>query len=367
MMAGGLYGYSGGKRSLPWYCPSSYTLSFGPVITKCHSRMLLGLRLGVAAGGGQGQWLGWYAHLDSRLHHPTPWAHAPHLGSATTFGTGSLPSRWYSFCSRETQALDAPPMTTHRARRPPAQQECTEPSHHLRQLSCTLATASVAALALLLHGSGVWPGAALITSARPAVHDVAAQRREVQGRRMLGRDVVACIERLSLADEPWFAVYGDSLTRGVFFDVATLLNSSAGVGSDVVHPGHGANYSDDCTIFETRPPLRRLKCGGFEYATPLTQDDSHRTGRVVTPQRLAGTGLGRTRQLHMTFRLKTFTWEEEFDTPWLESLRHAPRLPDVLLLGFGVWDMQYPPSGDVAAGIEVLLLRALEALEAPSP
>ena len=33
-----------------------------------------------------------------------------HLGSATTFGTGSLPSRWYSFCSRDKHAFDAPPM-----------------------------------------------------------------------------------------------------------------------------------------------------------------------------------------------------------------------------------------------------------------
>ena len=231
----------------------------------------------------------------------------------------------------------------------------------VRRLVCVAGSVSLTALVLLLHGSGVRPGAALVTSGGPAVHDVAAQRREMQGHEMRGRDVVSCFERLSMADEPWFAVYGDSLTRGVFFDVATLLNSSStGVGSDVVHPGHGANYSDDCTIFETRPPLRRLKCGGFEYAAPLTQDDLHRTGRVVTPERLAGAGLGRMRQLRMTYRLKTFTWEEEFDTPWLESLRHAPRLPDVLLLGFGVWDMQYPPDGDVVAGIEVLLLRALQ-------
>lgn len=227
----------------------------------------------------------------------------------------------------------------------------------LLRARCAAATATVAALALLLHRSSVRPGAALVAlaSGLATVHAIAAsQRREMQG-----HDAVTCIERLSMADEPWFAVYGDSLARGVFFDVATLLNSSGtGAASGVVHPGHGANYSDDCTILETRPPLRRLKCGGFEYAAPLTHDDSHRAGRVVTPERLAGTGLGSTRQLRMTYRLKTFAWEEEFDAPWLESLRHAPRLPDVLLLGFGVWDMQYPPGRDVSAGIEVLLLRA---------
>ena len=30
-----------------------------------------------------------------------------HLGSATTLGTGSLPSRWYSFWSRERHAFEA--------------------------------------------------------------------------------------------------------------------------------------------------------------------------------------------------------------------------------------------------------------------
>jgi len=166
--------------------------------------------------------------------------------------------------------------------------------------------------------------------------------------------------------DPWLAVYGDSLTRGVFFDVATLLNtSSSGAGDQLdgyahTHPGHGANYSEDCTILETRPPLRRLKCGGFEYSAPLFTGgarDTYRTGRVV-PWRLAGARAER--QLRMSYRLKTFTWEEAFDEPWLDWLQRLPRLPDVLLMGFGVWDMQYPAGipaghagpGDIAAGIE---------------
>ena len=96
MIAGGLYGYSLGKTSLPWYCPFSKGESAGPVITKCHSRMLLGLPATRAC-------------LVSS--HALAWDFASaHLGSATTFGTGSLPSRWYSFCSRDRHALDAPPM-----------------------------------------------------------------------------------------------------------------------------------------------------------------------------------------------------------------------------------------------------------------
>ena len=133
--------------------------------------------------------------------------------------------------------------------------------------------------------------------------------------------------------DPWLAVYGDSLTRGVFFDVATLLNtSSSGTGDQLdgyahTHPGHGANYSEDCTIFETRPPLRRLKCGGFEYSAPLSTGgarDAYRTGRVV-PSRWAAPRTER--QLRMSYRLKTFTWEPAFDEPWLEGLRRSPRPP----------------------------------------
>ena len=81
---------------MPWYCPFSKGESAGPVITKCHSRMLLGLpatRARVAS------------------NHALAWdLVSAHLGSATTFGTGSLPSRWYSFCSRDKHALDAPPI-----------------------------------------------------------------------------------------------------------------------------------------------------------------------------------------------------------------------------------------------------------------
>ena len=44
MMAGGLYGYSDGKSSFPWYWPLVYGVSAGPMITKCHSRMLFGLQ-----------------------------------------------------------------------------------------------------------------------------------------------------------------------------------------------------------------------------------------------------------------------------------------------------------------------------------
>ena len=149
-------------------------------------------------------------------------------------------------------------------------------------------------------------------------------------------EVAQCMNDLSgPTADPWLAVYGDSLTRGVFFDVATLLNaSSSGTGDQLdgyahAHPGHGANYSDDCTIFETRPPLRRLKCGGFEYSAPLSTGgarDAYRAGRVL-PSRWAVPRAER--QLRMSYRLKTFTWEAAFDEPYLEWLRRSLRLPGV--------------------------------------
>ena len=53
----------------------------------------------------------------------------------------------------------------------------------------------------------------------------------------------------------------------------------------------------------------------------------------------------------LTFRLKTFAWEPEFDEQWLRSLRRGRRLPDALLLSFGIWDMQYPPENDPEKGL----------------
>ena len=48
-------------------------------------------------------------------------------------------------------------------------------------------------------------------------------------------EVAQCMNDLSgPTADPWLAVYGDSLTRGVFFDVATLLNaSSSGTGDQL--------------------------------------------------------------------------------------------------------------------------------------
>ena len=192
--------------------------------------------------------------------------------------------------------------------------------------------------------------------------------------------------------------------RARFLDVASLVNRST--LDDVppaVHPGHSANYSTGCLLFQRRPPTLRSKCAAFELSLPSPRHDQAvsrqstrsllaesvgRAGQAAAtlatrpraqsagPARAASEGgdddasfagvgpaLGgnggndggggggggrRRRRLRLSFRLKTFAWEAAYDGPWLAELRSAARRPDVLVLGFGIWDMQYPPRDDLA-------------------
>ena len=137
-------------------------------------------------------------------------------------------------------------------------------------------------------------------------------------------------------DEPWLAVYGDSLTRGIFFDVASILNGSSDQPAvRLLHPGHAANYSDSCLLFERRPPLGRLKCGAFGFQYPLMHPlAQHREGHVLPDSTAYGaTAVETTRaqldravgRLRLSFRLKTFSWEPAFDEAWLQQLRESRR------------------------------------------
>lgn len=159
---------------------------------------------------------------------------------------------------------------------------------------------------------------------------------------------------------PWIAVYGDSLSRGMFFDTVQALNSSAqdlSAPTDA-HPGHSANYSTDCTHYESRPPTHRLKCGAFCF--DYLRSPTPPLARVPRPFPPANDACpapsaaleGSSVAARLSFRLKTFTWEPAYDEPWLAAFAAARRLPDVVLLSFGIWDMQYPPHDDPWRGLD---------------
>lgn len=163
-------------------------------------------------------------------------------------------------------------------------------------------------------------------------------------------------------DSTWFAVYGDSLSRGMFFDTVAALNGSTSPSLDKVHEGHNANYSVDCTIWDTRPPLRRPKCGGFAFDWSSARGQAARV-RAVQPANgndasppWQQRSVDAQPTVRLSFRLKTFAWEAQYDEPWLNALRTARRLPDALLLSFGIWDMQYPPGNEPVKGVDAFVI-----------
>eukprot|EP00439_Symbiodinium_sp_Y106_P020694 s4960_g2.t1 len=137
----------------------------------------------------------------------------------------------------------------------------------------------------------------------------------------------------------WLAFFGDSLARAVFFDLVSLLNGS----TDTIHPGHSANYTENCVSLERRPPTNREKCGGFDFILPAALVGPGRI-QAATPVLPAAPG-----DLRLSYRLKTFTWEPAFDLASLAALEEP--MPDVLVLSFGIWDMQYPPGSSPELGV----------------
>ena len=162
-------------------------------------------------------------------------------------------------------------------------------------------------------------------------------------------------------EEPWLFVHGDSTARALYFDLATLLNRSVhAVLADEVHPGHAANFSTNCARMESRPPLHRRKCSAFELSAPLPTVRTPYAAGALAAGTLATAEASRSdgrikrrllkqvhaRRLRLSFRLKAFGWESDLDERILSELEQSPRLPDALIVGFGLWDMQYPPGFD---------------------
>ena len=159
---------------------------------------------------------------------------------------------------------------------------------------------------------------------------------------------------------PWIAVYGDSLSRGMFFDTVQALNSSA---QDL----RLRQMRTQGTVQTTRRTVRtmnhdRQPIGSsvapfcFDYLRSPTPP----LARVPRPFPPANDACpapsaaleGSSVAARLSFRLKTFTWEPAYDEPWLAAFAAARRLPDVVLLSFGIWDMQYPPHDDPWRGLD---------------
>jgi len=100
--------------------------------------------------------------------------------------------------------------------------------------------------------------ALLLIESRVAPRQSGGRARATSGARapLCADDVLRCASRLG--PHPWLAVYGDSVSRGIFFDVVDLLNTSeAGARTGCAsapdyaappHPGHSANYSAGCQV-----------------------------------------------------------------------------------------------------------------------
>ena len=100
---------------------------------------------------------------------------------------------------------------------------------------------------------------------------------------LCGRDVLRCASGLD--PQPWFVVYGDSVSRGLFFDIAELIEASPGgragcaaLGSGQPHPGHSANYSDNCVLFE-----RRHRCASTTRCVVRRSRTTHPSPFPVVP------------------------------------------------------------------------------------
>ncbi|OLQ10129.1 hypothetical protein AK812_SmicGene6176 [Symbiodinium microadriaticum] len=98
---------------------------------------------------------------------------------------------------------------------------------------------------------------------------------------------------------------------GVFFDLVSLLNGSA----DTIHPGHSANYTENCVSLERRPPTNREKCGGFDFILPAA---------VVGPGRIQAAALllpAAPGDLRLSYRLVVGAWVAlgAVETLWVQG------------------------------------------------
>ena len=206
--------------------------------------------------------------------------------------------------------------------------------------------------------------AALVGGGAGFARDAVTQEAPKTSPTLSRAELLRCVARLSPRRDPRIIAYGDSVTRGVFFNLVELLNSTDPLTTRI-HAGHSANYSLGCARVQTRPPLNRSKCAAFDYTmpldagaggavVPLAQADGRRSHPPsgADGELLLSAPSSRRGELQLSFSLKTFGWEPAFDEDWLRALRRARRRPDAIVVGFGLWDMLYPPANDPARSVD---------------
>ena len=93
--------------------------------------------------------------------------------------------------------------------------------------------------------------AALVGGGAGFARDAVTQEAPKTSPTLSRAELLRCVARLSPRRDPRIIAYGDSVTRGVFFNLVELLNSTDPYTTRI-HAGHSANYSLGCARVQRR-------------------------------------------------------------------------------------------------------------------
>ncbi|KAG8457742.1 hypothetical protein KFE25_013248 [Diacronema lutheri] len=275
---------------------------------------------------------------------------------------------------------------------------------------------STGVLALVVVGVSVRPPRGLVLrgaterpaerAAEPAPRRAAAPRAAGGARAALDAapkptDVHRCLR------SRWIVFVGDSVTRGIFFD---LLDLAAGTRRAELraapHAGHAADFSDGCLQTRRAGAYNRTRCAMWDYALCPPADRASdgapperarralggRRWRVCVPAdgascrgsarapraapaadadapcgsvrapapATAACPGGARAALRLTYYAKAYADEPCVDAPLVDALARARAPPDALVVGVGLWDMLYARERGAApfgAAVRALLAR----------
>lgn len=184
---------------------------------------------------------------------------------------------------------------------------------------------------------------------------------------LLQKRAASCVRDRSIA------FVGDSVVRGIYFDVVALLNGSRPLALRAApHPGHNASYDADCLQFKSRGAYNLSRCVLWDHAI-CGERRKAMAGAVrplpgLEPFAVAGSpapcGAVRPRAVQpstcrtrLTFFNKAFAADPCVDASIMAVLSKGPAPPAVLVLGLGLWDMLYTKRPKAfAEGLRAFLL-----------